>query len=178
MDEILYNALSRYYHALEVKGYMPIIQAYKLLVLIFYKDFVYSDYRGIITEKDYMLIEKVLDCLYGTTCLIPYPDYLKMGKLYLGEITEIAHRVTALEDTPVLKLIRDLSSAEGNVDTDIMVMADGVTGTDPDDPNNYTGNGNSDSINNGNSSGGNTVHTGDNENSKENLVYYLNKRTS
>lgn len=177
MDEILYNVLSRYYHALEVKGYMPIIQAYKLLVLIFYKDFVYSDYRGIITKEDYALIEKVLDCLYGTTCLIPYPDYLKMGKLYLGEITEIAHRVSALEDTPVLKLIRDLSSAEGNVDTDIIVMADGVTGTDPDDPNNYTDSGGSSNSENHNNDG-NIVHTDDNENSKENLVYYLNKRTS
>lgn len=175
MDEILYNALSKYYHALEVKGYMPIIQAYKLLVLIFYKDFVYSDYRGIITKEDYALIEKVLDCLYGTTCLIPYPDYLKMGKLYLGEITEIAHRVSALEDTPVLKLIRDLSSAEGNVDTDIIVMADGVTGTDPDDPNNYTDSGGSSNSENHNNDG-NIVHTDDNENSKENLVYYLNKR--
>lgn len=175
MDEILYNALSRYYHALEVKGYMPITQAYKLLVLIFYKDFVYSDYRGIITKEDYRLIEKVLDCLYGTTCLIPYPDYLKMGKLYLGEITEIAHRVAALEDTPVLKLIRDLSSAEGDVETDIMVMADGVTGNDPSDLNNKDPHGNTGSSSSS-SGGGNNVYTGDNEDLKENQVYYLNKR--
>lgn len=206
MDEVLYNALSKYFHALEVRGYMPINQAYKLLVLIFYKDFVYSDYRGIITEKDYVLIEKLLDCLYGTSCLIPYPDYLKMGKLYLGEVTELAYRVRELEDTPVLKLIRDLSSAQGHVETDIMVLADGVTGDDPDDPNNKDPNGSSSSGNSsssssgssssqGGSSSGGIVHTDGSGSSSssshkdddtlvhtgegdDDLVHYLNKRTS
>lgn len=47
-----------------------------------------------------------------------------MGKLYLGEVTEISKRVEALEDTPVLKLIHDLKSAEGTTDSDVLVMAE------------------------------------------------------
>lgn len=104
MGEIIYDALSSYYHALELKGYMPYKDAVKLLILTFYHDFVFSDYRGILSREDYYVIERALDCLYGSTCLIPYPDYLKMGKLYLGQITELAQRVKNIEDTAVVKL--------------------------------------------------------------------------
>lgn len=119
MDEILYNSLSSYYHALELKGYMSERDTLKLLVLIFLRDFVYHDYRGILSREDYFTIEKALDCLYGSTCLIPYPDYLKMGKLHLGEMTEMAQRIKTLEDTPVLKLIHEGDSIENTVDSDI-----------------------------------------------------------
>lgn len=121
MDEILYNALTKYYHALELKGYMANSHAVKLLILIFFRDFVFHDYRGLITKEDYHLIEKALDCIYGSTCLIPYPDYLKMGKLYLGEMTEIAQRVKTLEDTSVLKLL-DTEDAESNPNSDVLVI--------------------------------------------------------
>lgn len=121
MDEILYNALTKYYHALELKGYMANSHAVKLLILIFFRDFVFHDYRGLITKEDYHLIEKALNCIYGSTCLIPYPDYLKMGKLYLGEMTEMAQRVKTLEDTPVLKLLNP-EDAESNPNSDVLVV--------------------------------------------------------
>lgn len=103
MDSMVYQSLMSYFHALEEKGYMPFPQVQKLIVLCFYRNFVFQDYRGFLTKEDYHLIEQALDCLYGSTCLIPYPDYLKMGKLHLGEMTEMAHRVKTLEDTEVLK---------------------------------------------------------------------------
>ncbi len=121
MDEILYEALSKYYHALEVKGYMPSTHSFKLLALIFYRDFVYHDYRGLLSKCDYRLIERALDCIYGTSCLIPYPDYLKMGKLHLGEITEMADRIKTLEDTDVVKVIHNLDDAQGEIDSDIII---------------------------------------------------------
>ena len=121
MNEILYNALTKYYHVLELKGYMANSHAVKLLILIFFRDFVFHDYRGLITKEDYHLIEKALDCIYGSTCLIPYPDYLKMGKLYLGEMTEMAQRVKTLEDTPVLKLLNP-EDAESNPNSDVLVV--------------------------------------------------------
>lgn len=124
MDEILLSAYSRYYDTLEKTGYLSYQNAEKLLILSFIRDFVYHDFRGILSKEDYMLIERALDCIYGTTCLMPYPDYLKMGKLYLGEITEIAQRVKAVEDTNVLKLIHDTEEAEGLKDSDVFVMAE------------------------------------------------------
>lgn len=116
VDEIVYQALSRYYNALSKKGYMPYKDAQKLLILSFYRDFVFNDYRGLLSRDDYHLIEKALDCLYGSTCLIPYPDYLKMGKLHLGEVTELSQRVKTLEDTEVVKL------SDLGIDSDVDVM--------------------------------------------------------
>ena len=124
MDEIIYNALTSYYNALEKLGYMSNSQAQKLLLLIFYRDFVFNDYRGLISKEDYQLIERALNCLYGTTCLIPYPDYLKMGKLHLGEVTELAQRVKNIEDTEVVKLIHDLDNAEGTLPSDVLLYAE------------------------------------------------------
>lgn len=119
MDEILFEALSKYFHALELRGYMSKSHSMKLLVLSFYRDFVFHDYRGMLSEKEYCFIEKALDCIYGTSCLIPYPDYLKMGKLHLGEVTEMAQRIKTLENTEVVKVIH---GAEADTQSDVMVV--------------------------------------------------------
>ena len=124
MGEILYEALSKYYHALELKGYMSKAHSIKLLVLAFFWDFTYNDYRGLLSKEDYCLIEKALDCIYGTSCLIPYPDYLKMGKLHLGEITEMVQRIKTLEDTDVVKVIQDLNNIDDTTQSDIYIVAD------------------------------------------------------
>lgn len=121
MDRILYDSLSRYYNALEKTGYMSHDNSLKLLLLIFYRDFVYSDYRGLLTREDYCWIERALECLYGTTCLIPYPDYLKMGKLKLGDISELACRVKSLEDEKVLKLIHNIEEMTNDPHSDVIV---------------------------------------------------------
>lgn len=119
MDEILFEALSKYFHALELRGYMSKSHSMKLLVLSFYRDFVFKDYRGMLSKSDYCFIEKALDCIYGTSCLIPYPDYLKMGKLHLGEMTEMAQRLKTLENTEVVKVIHE---AEADTQSDVVVM--------------------------------------------------------
>lgn len=124
MDDILYEALTKYYHALEVKGYMSKTHSEKLLVMAFYRDFMFNDYRALLSKRDYCLIERALDCIYGTSCLIPYPDYLKMGKLHLGEMTEMAQRIKNLEETEVIKAIHDLNSVNGNTQSDVLIMAE------------------------------------------------------
>lgn len=92
--------------------------------MAFYWDFMYNDYRALLSKRDYCLIEKALDCIYGTSCLIPYPDYLKMGKLHLGELTEMAQRVKTLEETEVVKVIHDLDSVNGDPQSDVLIMAE------------------------------------------------------
>ena len=124
MDEILLEALTKYYHALEVRGYMSKENSAKLLVMAFYWDFMFHDYRALLSKSDYCLIERALDCLYGTSCLIPYPDYLKMGKLHLGEMTEMAQRLKNLEDTDVVKVIHDLKDVSGDFQSDVYVVTE------------------------------------------------------
>ena len=103
MGEMVYNALCQYFGVLHKTGYYKYADVKKLLVLIFYWNLVYNDYRGLLSKADYSLIEQALNCLYGSTCLIPYPDYLKMGKLHLGEVTEIGQRLRDIENTKVVK---------------------------------------------------------------------------
>ena len=119
MDSIVYNAITKYYAALSKLGYYKYGDVFSLLVLCFLRDFVYQDYRGTLSKSDYSIIEKALNCLFGSNCLIPYPDYLKMGKLHIGEMTEMAHRVKTLEETEVLKAF------DGNDEnSDIMILSD------------------------------------------------------
>ena len=118
MDNVVYNALSSYYNVLEKTGYVNYSQMEKLLILCFYRDFTLQDYRGLINKDDYHLIEKALDCLYGSTCLSPYPDYLKMGKLHLGEMTEVLERVKKVEDTKVVKTNNTYSQEIDSIDWD------------------------------------------------------------
>jgi hypothetical protein len=48
-----------------------------------------------------------------------------MGKLHLGEITELGCRVKTLENTNVIKLIHDLNSVDNaSSDSDVLVYAD------------------------------------------------------
>lgn len=77
MDNIVYNAFLNYFNTLEVTGYLAYGQAQKLLVLNLYKDLLSGNYDEYLNEEDRKLINKALDCIYGSTCLVPYPDYLK-----------------------------------------------------------------------------------------------------
>lgn len=122
MDRIIYESLNRYYHSLESFGYISDVHTKKLLVLCFYKDFITNDYKNTLSEDDYISIEKALYCLYGTSCLIPYPDYLKMNKIYLGQLSELSRRIKVLEETPVLKIMQDVENIQENPDSDIMIV--------------------------------------------------------
>lgn len=69
-----------------------------------------------------MTIERALNCLFGANCLIPYPDYLKMGKLKLGEMTELAQRVKTLEDTNVMKVMHNAEYDPETCQSDIIFV--------------------------------------------------------
>ena len=122
MDSIIYNAITGYYNVLSKLGYFRYEDVFRILVLCFFRDFVYNDFRGLLSREDYLEIEQALNCLYGTNCLIPYPDYLKMSKLHLGETTELASRLKALENEKVLKA-GDLSEQLSG--SDIIIVSEG-----------------------------------------------------
>lgn len=99
MDNLVYDSFVRYFHAVEQLGYISDKKISSLLALEFFYRLLYEDYRGYVSEEDYHTIDKALNCLYGSNCLIPYPTYLKMGRLHLGEVTELASRVKNLESS-------------------------------------------------------------------------------
>ena len=115
MDEIVYNSIVRYFSTLSNLGYISYEDVNSLLFLTAIQEFIYKDFRGFINEDDYREIEKALYKVFGTSCLVPYPEYYNnadMNKLHLGDITELAHRVEVneenieeIQDTKVVKVL-------------------------------------------------------------------------
>lgn len=102
MDEMTYQAISKYFTHLSNVGYFNQSNVNKLLLLTFIQELVDYDFRGLISEEDYNDINKALYCLYGSSCLIPYPDYYNTKRrrtMYIGSISELTHRVEALEES-------------------------------------------------------------------------------
>ena len=100
MCERVYNSLTSYFTSLKNIGYRKQSDVNRLLVFIAIQELLDNDFRGLVSEEDYDIINKALYCLYGSTCLIPYPDYYNnrtMRTMYTGSMSELAHRVEGLE---------------------------------------------------------------------------------
>ena len=101
MDNVVYESIKRYFTSLSMFGYKSYNDTYKLLYIISIRDFIYNDFRGLITENDYRIIGRSLYNVFGTTCLLPYPQFCKskgMNNLHLGSITELAHMVQRTQE--------------------------------------------------------------------------------
>lgn len=101
MDNVVYESIKRYFTSLSMFGYKSYNDTYKLLYIISIRDFIYNDFRGLITEDDYRIIRRSLYNVFGTTCLLPYPQFCKskgMNNLHLGSITELAHKVQRTQE--------------------------------------------------------------------------------
>lgn len=103
MVNYLYESLCRYFNRLCHVGYMKESEVEKLVVLTSIQRMVDCDFRGYLNEEDYNTINDALYNLYGTTCLVPYPDYYSNKDkriMYTCSISELAHRVAELESRP------------------------------------------------------------------------------
>ena len=72
--KITQESIIRYFTALSQLGYKSYCDTEKLLTLIFIQEYL-KEYQYYITEDDYNNICKATECLYGSTCLIPYQYY-------------------------------------------------------------------------------------------------------
>lgn len=108
MDNIVYNALIKYFSTLENLGYIKDKDVNKVIFLCLIEEFIYNDFRGCINEQDYRDIERALYKIFGTSCLVPYPNFCSsngMNNLHLGDISELSHRVQKTEEE--IKNIKD-----------------------------------------------------------------------
>lgn len=76
LDITISEALNKFYKTLSYTGTSPSKTVTQLLLATFLRDFL-EDYQGLINEEDYNIINKVLDCMYGT-CYMPYSAYNEM----------------------------------------------------------------------------------------------------
>lgn len=90
------HSVDNYFSALSQFGYKKQSDIDKLLILLFIEEILTGEMRFFVTEEDYRSIDNALNCLYGSSCLIPYPQYINddslfgtMGEgLYVAGITE------------------------------------------------------------------------------------------
>lgn len=75
LDNMAYTGVSNYFQALSTFGYKGYKEVNKLLVLMFIEDLLRSSFSLYVNEEDYKTITNVLYCLFGSTCLIPYPEF-------------------------------------------------------------------------------------------------------
>ena len=79
LDELTFQALDRYFSVLQKTGYIQYKDVDKLILLIFLQEII-DQYPYYVTESDYNIINDILVCLYGSTCLIPYSQYQKVSE--------------------------------------------------------------------------------------------------
>lgn len=121
MDDLLYESCLRYFTSLADYGFRSEKDVKKLLFYVFIQELVNTT-SVVISKEDYKHLENALYCMYGTTCLIPYPNYCERPMYaHLGDIAELSARVeraeeniealdirvTDIEDTRVVKSEED-----------------------------------------------------------------------
>lgn len=72
----VFNSVDKYFTTLSHTGYISYKRVEELLVYTFIEELLntMSEY---IDDKDYTIIMNSLECLYGTSCTIPYPVYIQ-----------------------------------------------------------------------------------------------------
>ena len=92
----VFSSIESYFNALSYFGYKKNSDVNKLLIYNFLSEMLTGEMRYYITEEDYRNIEKALYCLYGTSCLIPYPKYISDTNLFGKEpdVNSLEPRIT------------------------------------------------------------------------------------
>lgn len=97
LNNITLDALERYFKVLESVGYTTESNTNKILLLQFLQEFL-QDYAYYITEEDYNVIERIVQCLGQSSCLVPYREYQQISQVLTGYIYSIPIRVTQDDD--------------------------------------------------------------------------------
>lgn len=103
LDNLAYTGVSNYFQALSTFGYKGYKEVNKLLVLLFIEDLLRGSFSLYIDEDDYKVITNVLYCLFGSTCLIPYPEFAVSTSL-VQTLKGITPRIT---ESDILRLSED-----------------------------------------------------------------------
>lgn len=71
----VYASLASYFKTLTNVGYMNQSNVNKLIIYIFLNNLLTGDLSVLISEDDYKEIQHLLSCMYGSNCLMPYPQF-------------------------------------------------------------------------------------------------------
>ena len=93
LDNLAYTGVSNYFQALSAFGYKGYGEVNRLLVLLFIEDLIRGPISIYINEEDYRTITNVLYCLFGSTCLIPYPEFA-VNTTLVQALNDVTPRIT------------------------------------------------------------------------------------
>ena len=93
LNKLTADALDRYFTVLGSVGYISEANTNKLILLQFIQKFL-QEYQGYITEADYTKIESILQCLAGSSCLIPFKEYMLISQPIESYIYSSPVRIT------------------------------------------------------------------------------------
>ena len=93
LDKLVADSLERYFTVLESLGYVSDVNTNKLLLLQFIQEHL-QQYKEYITEIDYTKIESILQCLAGSSCLIPFKEYTMTAQPTTNYIFNVPVRIT------------------------------------------------------------------------------------
>lgn len=87
MADECFGNLETYFKTLISLGYKSYSEVYKLMALIFAQELLYELPGVFVSERDYNRIARMLEGLYGTSCLMPHPTYKKGTTNGNGDVT-------------------------------------------------------------------------------------------
>ena len=97
------ESVCRYFNTLTHLGYKKYSDVYRLLIFLYFEELLESPMSMFVTEDDYRTITNAMYCLYGSSCLLPYPDYKK-------EYAEITHAMPdeyRISEDSILRIAED-----------------------------------------------------------------------
>lgn len=103
LNNLAYNGINTYFNTLSVLGYKKYSDVKRLLVLLFINDLLRSSFSLYVDEDDYRVIDNVLYCLFGSTCLIPYPEFNVNTSLVLN----LNEDIPRISEDDILRLSED-----------------------------------------------------------------------
>ena len=120
MGEYIYTVLEKYFGHLKNYGHVKECDVKKVLLLTAIQDLV-EHFTGYITEDDYKSLNKVLYCLFGNSCLMPYPDlYSAKAHKYFYSGT-FGTNETSIYGESLFNLGDRLQQVEDAINKDIIV---------------------------------------------------------
>lgn len=104
------EAIQRYFTTLSQFGYKSYTDVDKMTVLFFLEEVLAYDFLDFITEDDYRHIVNALYCMFGSTCLIGFPEFANYDSLIHKTKVHLTPRIT--EDSVLRTCEKDIMRVE------------------------------------------------------------------
>lgn len=101
LNETVLNSIDRYFNHLASFGQSNIKKQHDILKLILIKYIIYGPMSIYVTEEDYKVLDIALQSIYGSSCLINYPN-LKLDHSIFEDLFTSSY-AKLLEDSVSLK---------------------------------------------------------------------------